>query len=431
MYSLCREGVLGTRLYSGQPGIQWRELHREKFECTAVEEREHAAPHIHGDAVADQGMGMLRVMEDFLRFRGREKRTRPEEFDWSLEHQILDPDIVYQHPRCGRDRASRLEGMGWFVEGTWWSGNKAAPVCAQENPKDLRFEHGRGGSSGGTYRYCCQGIILVTDDAVFAANQYHNDAQKNSHPRGWEWELFTGDFQHEFSAVISLNETNSLSKARLRRRNLRVHRLRGCAQATFKLVARGRDLGLTRRLAQYVPARLQATPNCDPSLPRTSFFAWIDTTANCNKSTRLQSCSPHILAEKWTHLYHYTARDRNGQEIEVGRSEMRWLLLAVKGFRHLAVLPVASTSNDSPKSNSLSGGFRNDRRQGASKCIGGSGNQRQDLTARQSRNGAVCIKYETEGRKGGREAEGSEWQGTSLRICTSIIQGGANRPILP
>jgi hypothetical protein len=43
----------------------------------------------------------------------------------------------------------------------------------------------------------------------------------------------------------------------------------------------------------------------------------------------------------------------------------------------------------------------------------------------------VSIKYETEGRKGGREAEGSEWQGTSLRICTSIIQGGANRPILP
>jgi hypothetical protein len=53
--------ALGTRLYSGWPGIQWRELHREKFECTAVEEREQAAPHIYGDTVADQGMGMLRV----------------------------------------------------------------------------------------------------------------------------------------------------------------------------------------------------------------------------------------------------------------------------------------------------------------------------------------------------------------------------------
>ncbi|KAJ7307787.1 hypothetical protein DFH08DRAFT_824098 [Mycena albidolilacea] len=61
------------------------------------------------------------VMEDFLRFRGREARTRPKEFDWSLERQILNPDIAYQHQHCGRG----LAGMGWFIEGTWWSGNKA------------------------------------------------------------------------------------------------------------------------------------------------------------------------------------------------------------------------------------------------------------------------------------------------------------------
>jgi hypothetical protein len=39
----------------------------------------------------------LQVMENFLCLRGREKCTRPEEFDRSLEHQILNPDIVYQH----------------------------------------------------------------------------------------------------------------------------------------------------------------------------------------------------------------------------------------------------------------------------------------------------------------------------------------------
>ncbi|KAJ7320764.1 hypothetical protein DFH08DRAFT_819025 [Mycena albidolilacea] len=50
------------------------------------------------------------VVEDFLRFRGREMRTRPEEFDWSLERQILDPDIVGQHQRCGRGVALREWG---------------------------------------------------------------------------------------------------------------------------------------------------------------------------------------------------------------------------------------------------------------------------------------------------------------------------------
>jgi hypothetical protein len=51
------------------------------------------------------------------------------------------------HSRCTRPYSTRRD---------------TAPVCAQENPKDLRFEHGRGGSSGGTYRYCCQGITFVS-----------------------------------------------------------------------------------------------------------------------------------------------------------------------------------------------------------------------------------------------------------------------------
>ncbi|KAJ7816580.1 hypothetical protein B0H14DRAFT_2602585 [Mycena olivaceomarginata] len=95
-----------------------------------------------------------------------------------------------------------------------------------------------------------------------------------------------------------------------------------------------------------------------------------------------------VWAKNWVHIS--SGVDSSGLEKWSVRKEPElWQDSIDKSGKDRPVLPVVSTSNDSPKSDSLSGGFRNDRRQGASKCIGGSGNQRQDLTARQSRNGAV------------------------------------------